>query len=555
MPASITSRNSALRFSLLAIVFTGVCWLLYSILLSTQPEDTPFVHPEIQVDCDTVAASRTKRIAIIGAGSAGASTAFYINRFRSPCQPTNITVYERSNYVGGRSTTVNVYGNPAEPVELGASIFVQVNRNLVSAANEFGLVTTNNADGRPKESADMLGVWDGEVFKFVQSEGNSKWWNIAKLLWKYGLAPIRTQRLMQKVVGKFTKMYDEPDFPFRSLSQASYDLGLTAVTSETGYDYLAANGIVPPFSTDIVQASTRVNYAQNLGEINGLLALVCMSTDGAMAIKGGNWQIFDGMLRTSGAKLLLNTSVSEIADQKDGTYLVRSGASDASPSQLEVHTDEYDEVVLAAPFQFSKLKLPAKLAHLPDAIPYVHLQVTLFASPHKLSPSAFNLAPSVAAPEVILTTLPDERYRSSGDADDRAPAGFFSISTLRTVSNAAYHTPRVEYLYKIFSPRALNATFLAHLLGFETAARTLDAISTEDVSWLYEKVWCSYPYLPPRVTFEEPVLGRRLWYTSGIEGFISTMETSSLMGMNVARLMVDEWEEGGEGVGEDHKDL
>ena len=32
-----------------------------------------------------------------------------------------------------------------------------------------------------------------------------------------------------------------------------------------------------------------------------------------------------------------------------------------------------------------------------------------------------------------------------------------------------------------------------------------------------------------------------MWYTSGIESFISTMETSSLMGMNVARLVNDGW--------------
>jgi prenylcysteine oxidase/farnesylcysteine lyase len=32
-----------------------------------------------------------------------------------------------------------------------------------------------------------------------------------------------------------------------------------------------------------------------------------------------------------------------------------------------------------------------------------------------------------------------------------------------------------------------------------------------------------------------------LWYTSGIERFISTMETSALMGKNVARLVVDGW--------------
>ena len=46
----------------------------------------------------------------------------------------------------------------------------------------------------------------------------------------------------------------------------------------------------------------------------------------------------------------------------------------------------------------------------------------------------------------------------------------------------------------------------------------------------------------PRVTFENSQLDDDLWYTSGIESFISTMETSALMGRNVAKLIVDEWE-------------
>ncbi|MCJ1432523.1 hypothetical protein MMC27_001880 [Xylographa pallens] len=546
MPPSTAARYNALRLSSLAVLFTA-------------PTDAPLRHPDVHVDCDSFAPLPAKRIAIIGAGSAGASTAYYINRFRSPCQPTNITVYEAADYVGGRSTTVNVYGNPAEPVELGASIFVQVNRNLVSAAREFGLETTRAADARPTDSPDMLGVWDGQAFKFVQSEGSAAWWNVAKLLWQYGLAPLRTQRLVSSIVGNFTRMYDAPAFPFRSLSRTARDLGLTAATAETGYAFLVAHGIAAPFATDIVQASTRVNYAQNVGEINGLLALVCMSTDGAMAVRGGNWQIFDGMLHASGASLRLRTRVSAITDHGDGTYRVRSEPSDPSLLQPEPQPDPeshpattYDEVVLAAPFQFAHLKLPASVPHTPAPIPYVRLHVTLLASPHRLSPLAFHLPPSTSAPTVILTTLPAAAHLSPPGA--RAPAGFFSISTLRTVHNAAATPPRDEHLYKIFSPQPLNASFVAGLLGFGTQAQTLGEITTEDLSWVYEKVWDSYPYLPPRVAFEELSLGKGVWYTSAVEGFISTMETSSLMGMNVARLMVDGWE-GEEGKeGEDHRE-
>ena len=55
-------------------------------------------------------------------------------------------------------------------------------------------------------------------------------------------------------------------------------------------------------------------------------------------------------------------------------------------------------------------------------------------------------------------------------------------------------------------------------------------------------MWHSYPIEYPRVTFEEIELARNFYYTSGIETFISCMETSALMGMNVARLIVDDFE-------------
>ena len=65
----------------------------------------------------------------------------------------------------------------------------------------------------------------------------------------------------------------------------------------------------------------------------------------------------------------------------------------------------------------------------------------------------------------------------------------------------------------------------------------------EIITWIYRKVWNSYPYEFPRVTFEEIVIDRDLWYTGGIEGFISAMEASALMGKNVARLIVDRFAE------------
>jgi prenylcysteine oxidase/farnesylcysteine lyase len=66
-----------------------------------------------------------------------------------------------------------------------------------------------------------------------------------------------------------------------------------------------------------------------------------------------------------------------------------------------------------------------------------------------------------------------------------------------------------------------------------------DEQTVKPISWYYPHVFQSYPKAFPRVTFQDPVIAEGLYYTSGMESFISTMETNALMGKNVARLIVD----------------
>src|SRR4029079_10857757 len=118
--------------------------------------------------------------------------------------------------------------------------------------------------------------------------------------------------------------------------------------------------------------------------------------------------------------------------------------------------------------------------------------------------------------------------------------GFYSISTLRTVTNPK--TMKEEHLYKIFSAEKVTAAFLSEILGVKvpetfttsTAAETKgegegDA-KVEPISWFYPHIFNSYPIMYPRVNFQDPILGNGLYYTPGMESFISTMETSALMG-------------------------
>ncbi|KAJ9647360.1 hypothetical protein H2199_002349 [Coniosporium tulheliwenetii] len=472
--------------------------------------------------------TETKRVAIIGAGAGGSSAAYHLRQYAAKAgSNVNITVYERNPYIGGRSTTVNVYDDPNEPVELGASIFVKINKILVDAAESFNLSTNSIRNARPRsENSDAL-------------DGSNSWWDIAKLLWKYGLAPIRTNNLMKRTVGKFLQMYEAPHFPWPSLSQVAFDLGLTAVTAATGKQYLKENNIDSRFAEEIVQASTRVNYAQNLPLIHGLETMVCMATDGAMSVEGGNWQIFSGMIGAASAGVRLNTSVVAVEKQRDGTYAVLSklaSAVEVSPTD-NTAVEVFDSVIIAGPLQFSNIKIAdiesadvestSPLRHLPDAIPYVQLHVTLFTSKHPLYPPAFNQPLDKPLPNTILTTLQPHEHLGT-NPDGVGAAGFFSISTLRKTSKG-------EFLYKIFSPRPVHDSFLHRITGYTPDESTLENTGSPAITWAYRKVWHSYPYEYPRVTFEELKLDENLWYTSGIESFISTMETSALMGKNIAR--------------------
>jgi len=60
------------------------------------------------------------------------------------------------------------------------------------------------------------------------------------------------------------------------------------------------------------------------------------------------------------------------------------------------------------------------------------------------------------------------------------------------------------------------------------------------ISWYHPHVFHSYPKALPRVTFQDPIIGPGLYYTSGMDSFISCMETNALMGKNVARLIADD---------------
>jgi prenylcysteine oxidase/farnesylcysteine lyase len=81
--------------------------------------------------------SIVRRIAIIGAGAAGSSAAFFLHKqllTLAHRDKIEITIYEKEPRVGGRAAIIHPYNDSKyDPVEIGASIYASVNLHLIRA--------------------------------------------------------------------------------------------------------------------------------------------------------------------------------------------------------------------------------------------------------------------------------------------------------------------------------------------------------------------------------------------------------------------------------------
>jgi prenylcysteine oxidase / farnesylcysteine lyase len=459
----------------------------------------------------------------------------------------NITVFDRNSYIGGRTRTIHPYDNSSSPpIELGASIFVKVNHILWNAANEFNL-TKQDFGGE----STSVGIWNGKEFVLKLAGG---WLDEAKLVWRYGAYTLfKAWNLRKATIGRFMKMYDTPTFPWVDLSQTVEELDLSEASGNSGDAFLAHSGITGKLADELLQSFTRVNYASNLASIHGLEVMVSFSTDGAVSIDGGNWQIFDCMVNASKSDVRLSTDIVGVhRDANDKFQLkVKKAIMNSNIDALQSHEPnqdvlfrgaersmEFDSVVLAAPYQFAvsswNVSDRGTPAIVPKEEPFRKLHVTLFTSPQKLSPAAFNLKPDEEVPLGILTTLQPDENPPSRMTDGKA--GFLSLTMHGTLQNPQTGTD--EYIYKIFSLERIGPSFFEFVLDVEAPSPDEDPL---EVTWIHRHIWHSYPIKAQATEFAPVRLDQDIWYTAGIETFISTMETSALSGKNVARLMVDEW--------------
>lgn len=112
------------------------------------------------------------------------------------------------------------------------------------------------------------------------------------------------------MITQYLELYSVDGPRWKDINSLVSYFGWESMVGQTTADYLDAEGVAPKFSRELVEAATRVNYAQNVDAIHAIEGLCSMAATGAAGVQGGNFQLFENFLEASGAKVMLNTNVS-----------------------------------------------------------------------------------------------------------------------------------------------------------------------------------------------------------------------------------------------------
>ncbi|KAM0749828.1 hypothetical protein T439DRAFT_343287 [Meredithblackwellia eburnea MCA 4105] len=496
------------------------------------------------------------KIAIIGAGAAGSSAAYFLQHFMSvnDTLKAQVTIYDKEDYIGGRSTVVWPWEeDPTKPpsftedqpweegIEAGASIFVEANKNLFKAARIFNLSLVDHAGEEDLSGGPTMTIWDGE--RFVYSEaGGWGYWDLAKMFWRYGRSPLYVRDLVKRTVLSFTTLYTtpfitSPSFPFTSLRTFSNSLNLSLPLSVHASSFFSTQSISQLFTTELIAAATTVNYGTPVSRIHGLGALVSLAANGAKAVFGGNRRIFEKFVKHSGATVKLGSKVVEIVKLDPPTGPGGGRAQWVVKTALGGAT--FDAVILAAPFHQTRVQtFNTALSTVIPPQPYVRLFVTFIITNATTPSPAYFTTPSQKPSKVSKTIF--STFDTSSPASSKP--SFNSLNYLKALpphigerfGQGQFH------VIKMFSSRTLPLEEVYEIFG-----------GKENVGKVWEKVWFSYPKLDP-VPLEQPGEGEEevlapvrpdegFYYPNGFERLVSTMETETVASYNVVSLLLKDF--------------
>ena len=311
------------------------------------------------------------RLAIVGAGIRGCSSAYFAHRLMPSL---DVTIFERSDRVGGRVYGVDI---DDEWVEVGASFFKSGHRLLIGLLTELGIKVS------PVTRPRSIGVWDGE--KFTLKIDNPVVAAL-RLLTRHPGDILRLYLMLRELGSRNRALYSEVESHPGEWDELYATAGINEWLEKTLEETLLERGIHLRFIHDVVEPVIRTiyNQASSMNAYAGLFTVDILNGR-TYKVVSGNEIIPQMLAEASGAAVRLGTEVKGITKGNDGKYAV-SG---------EGFSDEYDAVIIANP----------DACHLiPGCLPVKYQRVYVWIVRGTLRDSYFKLRSGQSLPETIVST-------------------------------------------------------------------------------------------------------------------------------------------------------
>ena len=469
------------------------------------------------------------KVAIIGAGIAGASAAYHL------CDQYahagfEITIYEANSQVGGRIKSAKVYDDAyGQQVETGARSFYADDECVQFLVDETGLRRKLEPHYPVKKS---VGVWDGASFIF-RGEGDLKgktWTDWARYAWRYGISVNNLRKWLSEKLPLFQRLLGRWEYANPSIPEDIENLGLTAELKSDAWSFFQ-NLTSPEFTREIVQAITRVSFGQNLATMHGLAALAALNpapTDSV--INGGNHKLIERLIKLSDVDLHLNSTVAKIQTSPVRKYRLTIETPSHHHEQSSSSNDEadYDLIIIAAPLQMANIEFEIDIQIAASSPrPYTSRYVTHFTSANPLSPAYFNLTTGASMPSKIYTTT----------STNLPSPLFFSIEHSLASFGLDGCIAQTENLYRIVTASPLLDSTILRLLGQDPEIALEDA----GVRWVHREEW-KHAFLEydGSAMLDNIEIADGIFYTGVGEEAVSSLEMSCRMGRRAADLLYNE---------------
>ncbi|KAF4730590.1 Prenylcysteine oxidase-like [Perkinsus olseni] len=517
-------------FTVLAFIAVTVMTLFIGVRWAKREREDPTAVPNWAPEVLIAAKGPPCSVAIIGAGMAGASAAYFCSQLFDSETSVKIDVFESSDHhVGGRARSIECGGRK---YEAGASIVHKENKYFLGFCERFGLERRKAV----MSSAGIVFRGSTSVRSF-RLRGN-KIVDTLALIRRYGLFNLmKLKRAVARCIEKFTMIYDRqrrgvsynsPLEMLESLGTAQDNLANMLNLSVDDY-FMGKCGINNRLVKELVNAGTRCNYRQPGSCLNAFCGTVSMAgtdSEALFSVVGGNDQVPRECLENSRATVYSGARVSKVE-------VLQKAAPHRS---IRVHYNntevrDYHAVIIACPLESSSIEITGsrtarKAVGLLEAEGHSMCRTVCHYAEGKIRPDIANGVPKAANIAAVLTYEPDPNlpWTSIGC---QIPVDA-TQEEVREIETRLLRGD--EVVFKIFAERPLSDSEIDVLIDRPSEPGVAKAAIHDWQSGAYPEYHVGEKLLP----FD---LGCGVFATSPMERAASALETACISGRNAALLV------------------